>query len=330
MKLVALEEHFATPGIMAAWQALPPERRDLAVGLSSSPEIAPRLYDLADGRVAAMDAMGVDVQVLSLTTPGVEVLAGGQDALATARQCNDLIAATVRARPDRFQGFATLPMGDPPQAADELERAVRELGLNGAMLHGAVSDKNLDHPDFQPVFARAAALRAPLYFHPNSPRPPVRRTYYEGFNEKLSTAFATAGIGWHYEDGMQALRLVLAGVFDRFPDLQIILGHWGEVVLFYLDRVDLMNKLAGLERPISSYFRSNMFVTGSGLLSPRYLRWSREVIGIERLMFSVDYPFVTPKPDECRRFLGDSGLTEAEQAQIASGNWERLCAGIRR
>lgn len=328
MKIVALEEHYATPEVMAAWQALPSDRRDLAVGLSGTPDIAPRLYDLADRRIAAMDAMGVDVQVLSLTTPAVQTL-DRDDAVAFARRCNDLVAATARARPDRFQGFATLPLQDPAEAARELERAVRDLGLNGAMLHGGTPGKTLDHPDFLPVFETAAALRAPVYLHPNSPPPGVREAYYDGLGEALSTRLATAGIGWHYQDGMQALRLVLAGVFDRLPDLQLILGHWGEVVLFYLDRIALLDEQAKLDRPIAAYFGSNMSVTGSGLFSHRYLRWAVEVLGVDRVLFSVDYPFVTPGADECRRFLAGSGLTATDQEAVGSGNWDRLCARAR-
>lgn len=333
MKVIGLEEHFATPEIMTAWQALSPDLRDLAVKQSTGGDIERRLLDLADERVRGMDAAGVDVQVLSLTTPGVQSLQPAT-AVALARAANDLVAETVRGRPDRFQGFAALATPAPDAAARELERAVRTLGLHGAMLYGRTRDRNLDHPDFLPIFEAAAALRAPLYLHPQSPRPAVRAAYYQGFGDALDGALATAGIGWHYETGIQALRLVLAGVFDRFPDLQVILGHWGEVVLFYLDRIDLLSTPAGpaarLARPISDYFRTNVSVTPSGIFSPRYLRWAREVLGIERLLFATDYPYGCEPEGGARRFLETSDLGDADRHAVAHGNWERLCAAVRR
>ena len=333
MKIIALEEHFATPEIMAAWQALSPGLQDISLKQSTGGEAGHRLLDLADERLRSMDAAGIDVQVLSLTTPGVQSLDPGQ-AVPLARAANDLLAATVRARPDRFQGFATLPTPEPGEAARELERAVRDLGLNGAMLNGRTRERNLDHPDFLPVFEAAATLGAPLYLHPQSPQPAVRDAYYAGFGGALDAVFATGGIGWHYETGIQALRLVLAGVFDRFPDLQLILGHWGEVVLFYLDRIDAMTASAKeatrLQRPVSDYFRTNVSVTPSGIFSQRYLRWSREVLGAGRILFSTDYPYVLQPDGAARRFLEAAELDEADRDAIAHGNWERMCAAIRR
>ena len=329
MKIVALEEHFATPEIMAAWRALRPEAQDLAVKQSTTGDVERCLLDLAAGRLAAMDEAGVDVQVLSLTTPGVQSLEPSE-AVPLARAANDLVAATVRHRPDRFQGFATLPTSAPAEAARELGRAVVELGLNGAMLFGRTGERNLDHPDFAPILEAAAALRAPLYLHPQSPRPAVRQAYYQGLGDGMEAVFATGGIGWHYETGAQALRLVLSGIFDRLPDLQLILGHWGEVVLFYLDRVDLLAAPAHLPRPVSDYFRTHVSVTPSGIFSPRYLRWATEVLGVERILFATDYPFVPCRDGAARRFLAEADLSEADRQKMASGNWERLCAGIRR
>jgi hypothetical protein len=276
-----------------------------------------------------MDATGLDVQVLSLTAPGVQSLESGE-AVALQAITNDLIAETVRLRPDRFQGFATLATPDPKAAARELERAVTKLGLNGAMLFGRTRERNLDHPDNWPIFEAASALRAPLYIHPQSPVPAVREALYSGFGDDVDSAFATFGLGWHYETGVQILRLVLAGVFDRFPDLQLITGHWGEVVLFYLERIDNMAGLAKLRRPVSQYFREHLFVTPAGMWSERYLRWSIEVLGAERILFSSDYPYrFTPKGG-ARRFLDAADLSDRDRAAIVHGNWERLVSGIRR
>lgn len=329
MHLIALEEHFVTPDVLAAWLALPPGQRDLAVDASDQGEVQQRLRDLGSARLRYMDGAGIAMQVLSLTAPGVQSLEP-QLACRLARRSNDLVAATVRAHPDRFQGFATLPTPAPEAAAKELERAVCELGLHGAMLFGRTGERNLDDPVFWPVFDTAAALRAPLYLHPQSPVPAVRHAYYSGLGDAVDAAFATHGLGWHYETGVQLLRMILGGVFDKFPDLQIVTGHWGEVVLFYLERIAHLGDIAKLARPVADYFRTNVLVTPSGIYSQRYLRWAIEVLGIDRIMFSADYPYAGLEPDAARRFLDDSSLGENERAQIASGNWNRLCAGIRR
>ncbi len=329
MKTIGLEEHFVTPDVLAAWRALDPRWQDVVISHSDGGEIGARLADLGDGRVAAMDDTGLDVQVLSLTAPGLQSL---EPYRATALQTasNDLLAETVRGRPDRFQGFATLATPDPQAAARELERAVTELGLSGAMLFGRTRDRNLDHADNWPIFEAAAALRAPLYIHPQSPAPAVREAIYGGFGDPLDAALATFGLGWHYETGVQILRMVLAGVFDRFPDLQLITGHWGEVVLFYLDRIDNLAGPAKLRRPVSEYFREHLSVTPSGLWSRRYLRWAMEVLGPERILFSSDYPYRFTPGGGARRFLEEADLSEADRTAIAHGNWERLMAGVRR
>jgi hypothetical protein len=329
MKLIGLEEHFLTPDVLAAWQALDPRFQDVALQHSDRGEIGEKLCDLADRRIADMDETGLDVQVLSLTAPGVQSLDPG-DAVKLQSATNDLIAETVRLRPDRFQGFATLATPDPSAAAHELERAVTELGLCGAMLFGRTRERNLDHPDNWPSFEAAAALRAPLYIHPQSPAPAVREAIYSGFGEDVDSALATFGLGWHYETGVQILRLVLAGVFDRFPDLQLITGHWGEVVLFYLDRIDNLAGPAKLKQPVSAYFRQHLFVTPAGMWSERYLRWTLEVLGAERILFSSDYPYRFTPGGGARRFLESADLSDSDRNAIAHGNWEALSSAIRR
>jgi predicted TIM-barrel fold metal-dependent hydrolase len=146
----------------------------------------------------------------------------------------------------------------------------------------------------------------------------------------VDAALATFGLGWHYETGVQILRMVLAGVFDRFPALQVITGHWGEVVLFYLERIDGLGRVTRLARPVSDYFRQHVSVTPSGIWSQRYLRWALEVLGAERVLFSTDYPYRFTPGGGARRFLESAEVSEADRAAIAHGNWERLVADIRR
>ena len=318
-----------TADVVAAWQKLEPRWRDLALTPSTQGESGRRLAEIGDERLAAMDAGGSDVQVLSLTAPGLQNLEPA-DAIALQRTVNDLLADTVRDRPDRFQAFATLATPAPEAAATELERAVTRLGLAGAMVFGRTRDHHLDAPEFRPLLETAAALRAPLYIHPQSPPTTVREAYYAGLGDQLDAALATHGIGWHYDCGVEVLRLILAGVFDRFPDLQVIVGHWGELMMFFLDRIDTnLTELAGLDRPVSDYLRTNVFVTPSGILSHKYLRWAVETIGAERIPFAADYPFV-PLTTGARTYLDTAPLEPADRAAIGSANWERIHTRIQR
>jgi predicted TIM-barrel fold metal-dependent hydrolase len=328
MKTIGTEEHCVTADVIDAWENRAVGGDDSRTGIRSD-KLREALLEVGDRRIAAMDAGGVDVQVLSLTTPGLQNLAAAEaDALQVAT--NDQIAAMVAQNPDRFQGFATLATPAPAAAAAELERAVRSLGLHGAMMFGRTGDRNLDHPDNWLLFEAASALRVPLYIHPQVPQRPVREAIYSGFEPAVDQAFASFGIGWHYESGVQFLRLALAGVFDRFPDLQVILGHWGEVILFYLERADGLAAQAGLERSFSEYARDNAYVTAGGIYSERYLRWAAEVVGIDRVLFATDYPYRAAPEAGVVGFLEGAGLSPADVEAVASGNWERLVAGIRR
>ncbi len=329
MRLIGLEEHFVTAEVLAAWQALNSDLQDLALTASAMGDTGRRLAEIGPERFTSMEQTGLDVQVISLSTPGVQNL-DVADAIPLQSATNDIIAEAVRVNPDRLQGFATLATPAPEAAARELERAVTELGLNGAMMFGRTRDRSIDDPAFLPIFEVAEARRAPIYLHPQSPLPSVRDAYYSGFAAPVNTAFATHRIGWHYDAGVQLLRLILNGVFDRFPDLQVIVGHWGEVVMFYLERLDLLSRFADLPRPLSEYLRTNVYVTPSGMLSHRYLKWAQEIVGVDRILFSTDYPFEPASHEGARRFLDEADLTQAEKEGFAFRNWDRLVAGIRR
>jgi predicted TIM-barrel fold metal-dependent hydrolase len=252
------------------------------------------------------------------------------DAVALQTDCNDRLADAVHTCPDRLHGFATVAAQDPDAAAGELDRAVRTLGFHGALIFSRVRDRSIDHTDFWPLFEAAEALGAPLYLHPQPPPSGVQTSYYNGFGDVVDAAFGTHGVGWHYDAGVQLLRLILAGVFDRFPRLQLIMGHWGEMIPFYLDRIDRMTSIAGLERTVSEYVQSNVYLTPGGVFSQRYLRWAVEVVGPERIMIAADYPFVPANGGAARRFLEEANISDTEREAIASGNWARLIAGIQR
>ncbi|MGO9603534.1 MAG: amidohydrolase family protein [Candidatus Binataceae bacterium] len=321
MKLIGIEEHFLTDEIHRAWNAIGLEAVDPSMAFHSG-TFEVRLLDLAEDRLALMDETGLDVQVLSLTTPMLHDL--GPESLDLARRTNDALAAAVARHPTRFQALATLPVAMPEEAALELERCIRVLGFKGTMLCGRVGTRNLDHPTLSPIFESAEALGAPILLHPRAPDAAVRAAYYSGFAPEVDAAFSTYGLGWHYDAGVQFLRLVLAGTFDRMLGLQVILGHWGELVLFYAERLAAMDRVSGLAHPIATYLRQNLYVTASGMFSPTYLRRSIEIVGRDRILFSTDYPYQHRLGGDARRFLEQAPLTEDDKRKFAHGNWERL------
>ncbi|MEK6398991.1 MAG: amidohydrolase family protein [Terriglobus sp.] len=327
MKIIAIEEHFLTHDIRAAWEAS-------AIGTEGTSafdrgEIESRLDDLGEQRIALMDESGVDVQVLSVTTPALHNL-DADVSVPLARSTNDLLAQAVAKHPTRFQGFATLPTAAPDEAARELERCVKQLGFHGAMLSGRTRDKNLDHPDFLPMFAMAESLRVPMYIHPQIPQQSVRETLYGGFNEMTDLAFAAFGLGWHYEAGIQFVRMILAGIFDKHPQLQMILGHWGEIVLFYTERLKNLSRVQPLERPVLDVMRENLYVTPSGMWNELYFRHALDVVGIDRILFSADYPYQYRPGGQPRQFLEQLNISAEDKEKIAHGNWDRITQAIKR
>lgn len=324
MKLIAIEEHFLTKEVRAEWQKYA-DKDDPTQNLHLG-EIERLLEDIGDTRLKLMDETGVDVQVLSLTSPSLHNL--GTESIQLAKLTNDYAAEIIKKNPERFQGFAALPMSVPQEAARELERSVKNLGMKGAMLCGRTGDKNLDHKDFWELFECAERLGVPLFIHPQIPQKAVRDIYYSGFDELTDLAFSTFGLGWHYEAGIQFVRLVLAGVFDRFPNLQIILGHWGEVILFYTERLASLDRTGRLNKPFIDYVRQNLYVTASGMFSHSYLQRSIDIIGADRILFSADYPYQYRPGRDARNFLEAIELSEEDKEKFAFRNWERLIKKI--
>lgn len=319
--LIGIEEHFLTPAIEHAWHAIGLEATDPSVGYHQG-AFGRRLADLADERLALMDETGLDIQVLSLTTPALHDL--GPESVELARRANDAVAEAIARYPTRFQAMATLPVSVPDEAALELERCVSTLGFKGTMLCGRVGTRHLDDPALAPVLDCAALLHVPVLLHPRTPPAAVRDAYYSGFSPMVDAGLATVGLGWHYDAGLQFLRLILAGTFDRLPDLQVILGHWGELVLFYVERLAVMDRVAGLLHPIAHYIRNNLYVTASGMFLPHYLERAAAIVGTDRLLFSTDYPYQYRPGWDARRFLAECGLDEVGKTAFAHGNWQRL------
>jgi hypothetical protein len=254
--------------------------------------LRPKLLDLGAGRIAAMDEAAIDFQVLSLASMGLDALTADM-ATPLIRDVNDELAAAIQANPKRLGGFAALALQDPKKAAQELDRCITKLGFCGVLLDGTTGGLFLDDPRFLPVWEAAAALRVPVYLHPAPPPEPVREAYYSGLPGDLGMLLSIAGWGWHAETGLHTLRLIVFGLFDRLPDLQLIIGHMGEGLPYALARSSAVLSRAAphLRQPVSEYFQSNIHVTTSGYFTQPPLRCALDVIGIDRLMFSIDYPF---------------------------------------
>lgn len=320
MRTITLEEHFASPAYMdGPGRALRETARLPGSAIAGMPE---KLCDVDKGRIAAMDAAGIDMQVLSLAFPGVEQLEPSES-VAIARAENDFLAGVVSKHPDRFAGFAALPTPAPEQAAEELERTVREYGFKGAMINGHARGRYLDDHFFWPILERAQALNVPIYLHPTMPPKPVIDAYYGGFSPALTDRLAGPGWGWHIETAVHVIRMVVGGVFDRFPNLQIVIGHLGEGLPFMLPRFAILAPMTKhLQRPVAAYLRENVHYTFSGFnFTATFLDCMMEV-GVDRMMFSADYPY--GPMDRARAFLDQLPISPGEREKIAHGNAERL------
>ncbi|MDQ2738393.1 MAG: amidohydrolase family protein [Actinomycetota bacterium] len=328
MKIITLEEHYLDPGVAAAGaplaRALSPDFAaaydpERGFSYSPSPEV---LQDLGEARLADMDNNGISMQVLScLSTQQVP----GDVAVSLVRNANDRAATAVRAHPDRFAAFAALPTTVPDAAAAELARCVHELGFVGTMIMGRTDGEFLDAPRFDPILQKAAELRVPIYLHPAvPPRETTESNYAAGLAPLVTARLQTSAWGWHQETAVHFLHMVFSGVFDRYPTLQIILGHWGEMIPFYLDRIDeaLPQALSGRERTFLDYFRENVYITPSGMFSQAQLQYCVETVGVDRILYSVDYPFVGN--EIATGFLENANLPAEAKRKIAHENAEQL------
>jgi uncharacterized protein len=321
MTIIAIEEHWTSPRLAAALMQVPPEHIDDSLALNDGHGVADRLEELGDARIADMDAQGIDLAVISLAPPGTGPLSP-TDATAFSRDMNDEAAEAVSHHPTRLRAMATLPMADTGSCAAELERATR-LGLTGAMVYGRTGDMMLDDPRYDDLFATAAALGQPIFIHPQIAPRAVREASYSGFDDMTDLALSTFAWGWHIEAGLAALRLIARGTFDRHPGLNIVLGHWGELLPFWSDRTNSLARIAGLERTVAETIRSNVYITNSGMLSAPLLHHTLAVTTIDRLLFSTDYPFQRPSAEEVESFLGEFA-SDADRNGFTSDNARRL------
>jgi uncharacterized protein len=320
MRTITLEEHFASPGFLDGPGR---EFRDRALQYRGAAEkLFEQLRDVGAKRIADMDAAGIDMQVLSLNYPGTEQLEAAE-AVVIAQEANDFLNAALKQHPARFAGFAALPTAAPDKAAAELERRVRSENFKGAIINGHNSGRYLDDKFYWPILECAEALNAPIYLHPTPPPKPVIEASYGGFSPLLTFMFAGPGWGWHIETSVHVIRMILGGVFDRFPKLQIVVGHLGEGLPFMLPRLDNMTmEVTRLKQPVSAYLRANVHYTFSGFNFPATFLDLLLEVGVGRIMFSADYPYGSMQ--RARAFLEQLPVSAADRDRIAHGNAEKL------
>src|SRR5882672_951708 len=313
MKVIALEEHYLDPEVARHFKDGGPEARP--------GPLRERLEDVAALRIREMDEAGIDIQVLSHSAPATQRL-DAETAVPVAQQANDRLREKVRASKGRFEAFAALPTANPKAAADELERAVTKLGFKGAMVHGLTNGKWFDDRQFWPIFERAQALDVPIYIHPAVPHPAVVDAYYRDYLKDFP-GLLTAAWGFTVETATQGIRLVLSGVFEKYPRLKIIMGHLGESLPFSLWRIDMaLQRQGNRPTPFRETFREHFWITTSGNFSTPALLCCVLEMGVDRILCSVDYPFVPNPPGV--RWMDHVPLGPDDRAKILSGNAKRL------
>ena len=314
-RVVAVEEHFRTPELEAVLDG--PEKL-------FSRTLGESLGDIGDKRIADMDAAGIDVQVLSSAAPHVQWM-GADEAVDVARRVNDRLAEAVDSHPDRFAGLATLATPAPVEAARELERSVRELDLRGAMIYGHTNGRFLDDQFFWPMLEAAEALEVPLYLHPSYAPKPVMEAYYSGLPGHFGTMLSTGMMGWHYEVAMHSMRMVLGGVFKRFPRLQLIIGHNGEALPFFLDRsIKVLNRASPeMSQHLREVYPGNFYITTAGFFYDAPMRCALEVTPIERVLFAADYPYASAA-EGVTWVRSTPTLDETQRRMVMSENSDRL------
>jgi predicted TIM-barrel fold metal-dependent hydrolase len=311
-QVVTLEEHYWDEELAATFTGH---------DAGAPPETRKRLLDLDEVRLAAMDEAGIDVQVLSHTAPALQKIAASE-AVPMAKRVNDRLAAAVKRHPTRFAGFAALPTADPAASADELARCVNELGFKGGMLHGLAHGEFMDKPQYWPIYARAEALDVPIYLHPSTPHPAVIDTYYQDYAKDYPILLRAAW-GYTVETATQGLRMVLSGVFDKHPNLKIVLGHLGEGLPFLSWRIDHALSRPGQKKVnFRETFQRHFYVTTSGFFSDIALLCTAQELGVDRILFSVDYPFEANPPGP--KWLERVPFSDEDKVKIASGNAKRL------
>jgi 2,3-dihydroxybenzoate decarboxylase len=340
MKRIAIEEHFFTAGYLTYLRSrkdyprsetVKAENREmewlrLAPGCSlpSPPHLQSGLLEVGEGRLKIMDEVGIDMQVLSLSFPGVEAL-DPSDATSMSKRVNDELFAVTQKYLGRFAGFAAIAPQNPDAAANELERAVKELGFKGAMVNSHTRGEYLDDRKYWVIFEKAEKLNVPIYIHPRQPSPDMIKPYL------TYPELATPAWGFAAETGLHAMRLICSGLFDKYPGLKIILGHLGEALPWWLWRLDSRWIVVGREESAfgmlakkkpSQYIKDNFYVTTSGMFWHPALQCCYSALGADRILFAVDHPYESDK--EAVEFMDKASICDIDKEKIYHLNAEKL------
>jgi predicted TIM-barrel fold metal-dependent hydrolase len=309
--VIAIEEHYWDPEMAAHFTGVEAGRPG---------ETHQRLLDLGALRIKEMDEAGIDMQVLSHGAPAAQKIPA-DIAVPLTRKVNDRLHQAIAAYPTRLAAFASLPTDDPAAAADELERCVTKLGFKGTMINGHHEGEFLDAKKFWPIFEAAESLGVPIYMHPRNPAPAAMKAYYEGYED-----LAFAAWGYAVDTATHFLRIVFSGAFDQFPKLKFVLGHWGEGLPFWIHRLNdhaqFSAKKRGLKRAPKDYLLENLVVTCSGNFSMPAFLCVLTAVGIDNMMFSIDWPFESNKVG--MDYLHHLPLAPADMEKFAHGNAERI------
>jgi predicted TIM-barrel fold metal-dependent hydrolase len=310
-KIIAVEEHFMHPTLS----------NHLGHAAQQPDQIKKRLFDFSDIRIREMDSAGIDVQILSHQSPGSQRLKN-EVAIDACKNVNNALAQVISNHSDRFLGFAMLPTNLPIDAVSELRRSVEELGFKGAMIHGLSAGKMVDEKFFWPIFAEAERLDVPIYLHPALPDKEVTERYYAPYDAS-HPMLTRAAWGFGVEAGTQAIRMILSGIFDKHPNLKIILGHLGEAIPFWLPRIqESLSRTESQPINFEDVFKSNFWITTSGFFSDHALELCVNTLKLDHILFAIDWPYANNETGV--NWLQNSKIKPSIKSDIFSENAQNL------
>lgn len=329
MKIITVEEHFMVKEINDRFNQIIKPRDEFdknQLGFVSMFVDRGQITDLDEQRIRFMDENGVDAQIIGYGNNSPMHISKEDGAVELCRLANDTLAAACNKYPSRFYGYATLPVDDVEASVKELERCVKELGFAGAMFNGSFNGHFLDEEKFYPIFRKVSELHIPVYLHPTEVTKELRDYYYSGsWNERTTNVFSGFGIGWHYDTAMHLMRFILSGIFDRLPDLKMIVGHWGELLPFYFDRMDehLSPQVTGLKHNIKYYFENHIYTNPSGIWSKDDFDFVLKSFPVEHILWAQDYCYGV-NDIRVKTFLEEYPIKDETRELIAHGNAEKL------
>lgn len=332
MRIITVEEHFVSKKVNDKIKKIMIKQGNINESMFHFIEEfinTSLISNLGDERIAYMDKVGIDSQIIGYGN-NPPIILKGKDAIELCRIANDELYEATKKYPGRFYGYATLPLDEPEEAVKELERCVKDLGFVGVLLGGTLEGHFLDEERFYPIFEKCVELDVPIYIHPGQVNKSVRDNYYEGkWSPMVANNFAGYGIGWHYEVGVHILRIILAGIFDKLPNLKIIIGHWGEMIPYYFDRLDmgLNQHFTGLHHKISYYFKNNIYTNPSGMFFKDDMDFCLKVFDKSHILWGQDFPYLNNEfvnTDNVRSYLEEYDIDAETKEMIAHKNAERL------